>query len=62
MRSNTSTIAQGFTEPGSIVDIAEEAGFTISSVELQKNPLELSDEALDSAAGGMYLSGWEFVP
>ena len=45
---------QGVTDPGTIVDIAKEAGFTISAEELQaaQETLELSDEQLDGAAGG----------
>ena len=39
---------QGVTDPGTIVDIAKEAGFTISAEELQaaQETLELSDEQL----------------
>ena len=43
---------QGVTDPGAIVDIAKEAGFTISAEELQAAQVELSDEQLDAAAGG----------
>ena len=35
------------------MDIAEEAGFTISAEELQKAQEELADEELDGAAGEM---------
>ena len=43
---------QGVSDPGAIVDIAKEAGFTISAEELQSAQVELSDEQLDGAAGG----------
>lgn len=43
---------QGVSDPGAIVDIAKEAGFTISAEELQTAQVELSDEQLDGAAGG----------
>ena len=43
---------QGVTDPGAIVDIAKEAGFTISADELKTAQEELSDEQLDGAAGG----------
>ena len=44
---------QGVTDPGTIVDIAKEAGFTISAEELKQETLELSDEQLDGASGGV---------
>jgi predicted ribosomally synthesized peptide with nif11-like leader len=43
---------QGVNDPGAIVDIAKEAGFTISAEELQSAQVELSDEQLDGATGG----------
>ena len=43
---------QGVNDPGAIVAIAKEAGFTISAEELQSAQVELSDEQLDGAAGG----------
>ena len=43
---------QGVNDPGAIVDIAKEAGFTISAEEVQTAQVELSDEQLDGAAGG----------
>ena len=43
---------QGVTDPASIVEIAKEAGFTVSAEELQKAQEELSDDDLDAAAGG----------
>ena len=43
---------QGVNDPGAIVDIAKEAGFTISAEEVQSAQVELSDEQLDGAAGG----------
>ena len=43
---------QGVNDPSAIVDIAKEAGFTISVEELEKAQVELSDEQLDGAAGG----------
>ena len=43
---------QGVTDPGVIVDIAKEAGFTISVEELEQAQMKLSDEQLDGAAGG----------
>ena len=46
---------QGVNDPGAIVDIAKEAGFTISAEELQSAQVELSDEQLDGAAGGSLL-------
>ena len=50
---------QGVNDPGAIVDIAKEAGFTISAEAAQ---VELSDEQLDGAAGGFCVtpkSCWE---
>ena len=44
---------QGVTDLGAIVDIAKEAGFTISVEELEQAQKELSDEQLDGATGGM---------
>ena len=44
---------QGVNDPGAIVDIAKEAGFTISAEELQSAQVELSDEQLDGATGGL---------
>ena len=53
VRPSTSTKKlQGVNDPGAIVDIAKEAGFTISAEELQSAQVELSDEQLDGAAGG----------
>lgn len=43
---------QGVTDPGAIVGIVKDAGFTISAVELQTAQAELSGEPLDGAAGG----------
>ena len=43
---------QGVTDLGAIVDIAKEAGFTISVEELEQAQTELSDEQLDGATGG----------
>ena len=43
---------QGVNDPGAIVDIAKEAGFTISAEKVQTAQVELSDEQLDGAAGG----------
>ena len=42
----------GVTVRGAIVDIAKEAGFTISVEELEQAQKELSDEQLDGATGG----------
>ena len=45
---------QGVTDLGAIVDIAKEAGFTISVEELEKAQAELSEEdELSGAAGGL---------
>ena len=44
---------QGVTDLGAIVDIAKEAGFTISVEELEQAQKELSDEQLDGATGGI---------
>lgn len=44
---------QGVTDPGAMVEIAKEAGFTISIEELEKAQMELSDEELAGAAGGI---------
>ena len=44
---------QGVTDLGAIVDIAKEAGFTISVEELEQAQKELSDEQLDGATGGL---------
>ena len=43
---------QEVTDPCAIVDIAKEAGFTISVEELEQAQMELSDEQLDGATGG----------
>ena len=43
---------QGVNDPGAIVDIAKEAGFTISAEEVQTAQVVLSDEQLDGATGG----------
>ena len=43
---------KGVSDSAAIVDIAKEAGFTISAEELQSAQVELSDEQLDGAAGG----------
>ena len=43
---------QGVTDPSAIVDIAKEAGFTISVEELEQAQMKLSDEQLDGVAGG----------
>ena len=40
---------QGVTDPNTIVDIAKEAGFTMSAEEIEE---EISDEELNSSAGG----------
>ena len=44
---------QGVTDLGAIVDIAKEAGFTISVEELEQAQMKLSDEQLDGATGGL---------
>ena len=44
---------QGVTDLGAIVDIAKEAGFTISVEKLEQAQKELSDEQLDGATGGL---------
>ena len=44
---------QGVTDLGAIVDIAREAGFTISVEKLEQAQKELSDEQLDGATGGL---------
>ena len=44
---------QWVTDLGAIVDIAKEAGFTISVEELEQAQKELSDEQLDGATGGL---------
>ena len=53
---------QGVTEPAAIVDIAKEAGFTVSEQELQKALEGLQDEELKGAAGGWplpcHMWGW----
>ena len=65
---------QDVKDPGAIVDIAKEVGFTVSAEELQaaQETIKLSVEQLDSAAGGrMYtyiqascegfsLNNWDF--
>ena len=43
---------QGVTDPNTIVDIAKEAGFTMSAEEIKKAQEEISDEELNSSAGG----------
>lgn len=48
---------KGVSDSAAIVDIAKEAGFTISVEELQTSQDELSeDELLEGAAGGFDLS------
>ena len=43
------------TTPGAAVEIAKEAGFSITAVDLQsmQSTVELSDEELEGAAGGL---------
>ena len=43
---------QGVTEPDAVVAIAKEAGFMISTEELQRARAEISDEELEGVAGG----------
>ena len=38
---------------GCVVDIAKEAGFSISAEDLKKAQSEISDEELEGAAGGL---------
>ena len=45
------------TTPGAAVEIAKEAGFSITAVDLQSmqsETVELSDEDLEGAAGGLF--------
>ena len=43
---------QGVTEPDAVVAIAKEAGFMISTEELQRAVAEISEEELEGVAGG----------
>ena len=48
---------QGVTEPDAVAAIAKEAGFMITTEELQRAQAELSEEALGGVAGG-YRQHW----
>ena len=43
---------QGVTEPDAVVAIAKEAGFMISTEELERAQAEISDEDLGGVSGG----------
>ena len=51
---------QGVTDPGTIVDIAKEAGFTISAEELQaaQGRMEHMEDQLEAAMEHWRRSGW----
>ena len=41
----------GAADSGAVVEIAKEAGFSITAEEMQSSTVELSDEELEGAAG-----------
>ena len=50
----------GAADSDAVVEIAKAAGFSITAEDIQSKigaPVELSDEELEGAAGGCYLSG-----
>jgi predicted ribosomally synthesized peptide with nif11-like leader len=51
---------QGVTEPDAVVAIAKEAGFMISTEELQRAQAEISEEELEGVAGGVFLRSMKF--
>ena len=42
----------GAADADAVVEIAKEAGFSITAEDIQSRPVELSDEELEGAAGG----------
>ena len=42
----------GAADSGAVVEIAKEAGFSITAEDMQSSTVELSDEELEGAAGG----------
>jgi len=54
---------QGVTEPDAVVAIAKEAGFMISTEELQRSamlPTEISEEDLEGVSGGGTFWCWNY--
>ena len=43
----------GAADADAVVEIAKEAGFSITAEDIQSRPVELSDEELEGAAGGL---------
>ena len=53
----------GAADADAVVEIAKEAGFSITAEDIQLRPVELSDEELEGAAGGgrqtcRYVGDW----
>ncbi len=53
----------GAADADAVVEIAKEAGFSITAEDIQSRPVELSDEELEGAAGGgrqtcRYVGDW----
>ena len=48
----------GAADADALVEIAKEAGFSITADDIQTQPVELSDEELEGAAGGMCFCQW----
>ena len=49
----------GAADADALVEIAKEAGFSITADDIQTQPVELSDEELEGAAGGHHICKWE---
>ena len=48
----------GAADADALVEIAKEAGFSITADDIQTQPVELSDEELEGAAGGAGCRPW----
>ncbi len=46
----------GAADSGAVVEIAKEAGFSITAEDMQSSTVELSDEELEGASGGTLVS------
>ncbi len=60
VKADTSLLEQLKTaaDANAVVEIAKEAGFTISADDLNKSVSEISDEELEGVAGGGCLITW----
>ena len=50
----------GAADADTVVEIAKAAGFSITAEDIQSRPVELSDEELEGAAGGLCCGGISF--